>query len=222
MMSGSTVALTGLAQACNVFWQVTSSATIGTNAAFVGTVLALSDIQAQTGATIQGRLLARNGQVTLDDNRITKPTCAAVVPPVVVPVFVPPAVTTTTTSTTVAPTTTTTSTTSTTIKKVTTPTTAKGTTTPTPVAPGTSDASVGSDVVTPVAAGGRSGSGSGSGAGGSTSEGTRRVGSSSTAIGGGLPRTGSSLAPWAVTGLIAVLLGGSITVLAAGGARRRS
>ena len=76
----SSVVFIGAAQACNVFWQVTSSATIGTNAAFAGTVMALTDIDVNTGATIQGRLLARNGQVTLLSNVITRPTCATTAP----------------------------------------------------------------------------------------------------------------------------------------------
>jgi hypothetical protein len=79
--SNATVSLVGAAQACNVFWQVGSSATIGTNTTFVGTVLALTSITMQTGATIEGRLLARNGAVTLDTNVITRPTCATVPPP---------------------------------------------------------------------------------------------------------------------------------------------
>ena len=79
--SNATVSLVGAAQACNVFWQVGSSATIGTNTHFVGTVLALTSISMQTGATIQGRLLARNGAVTLDNNVINRPTCATVPPP---------------------------------------------------------------------------------------------------------------------------------------------
>jgi hypothetical protein len=75
--SSSTVALVGGAQACHVFWQVGSSATIGTTSVFAGSVLALTDISLQTGATVQGRMLARNGQVSLDTNTITRPACAA-------------------------------------------------------------------------------------------------------------------------------------------------
>jgi hypothetical protein len=74
--SGSRVLLTGAAQACNVFWQVGSSATIGTATRFTGNILALTSISLTTGATINGRALARNGAVTLDTNTITRSTCA--------------------------------------------------------------------------------------------------------------------------------------------------
>ena len=73
--SSSTVSLIGGAQACNVFWQVGSSATLGSTTTFVGTILALTSATLDTGATLQGRVLARNGQVSLDDNVITEPTC---------------------------------------------------------------------------------------------------------------------------------------------------
>ena len=63
--------------ACNVFWQVTSSATLGTSSVFVGTVLALTSVTATTGAVIFGRLLARNGAVTLDSNQMNRPSCSA-------------------------------------------------------------------------------------------------------------------------------------------------
>ncbi len=75
--SSSTVSLIDGAQACNVFWQVGSSATLGTTTTFVGTILALTSASLDTGATVQGRVFARNGAVTLDDNTITQPTCAA-------------------------------------------------------------------------------------------------------------------------------------------------
>lgn len=90
--SNSVVSLVNGADPCNVYWQVGSSATLGTTSTFVGTVMALTSITATTAATVQGRLLARNGAVTLDSNVITAPTCA-VLPP-------------TTTTTTTAPTTT--------------------------------------------------------------------------------------------------------------------
>jgi Ice-binding-like len=74
--SNTTVALINGAQACNVFWQVGSSATLGTGTRFVGTIMANASITATTGATIHGRLLARTGAVTLDTNTITTSSCA--------------------------------------------------------------------------------------------------------------------------------------------------
>ncbi len=73
--SGSAVRLIGDAQACHVFWQVGSSATLGTGSTFRGTVLALTSITVTTGTTIEGRVLARNGAVTLDTDVITAPVC---------------------------------------------------------------------------------------------------------------------------------------------------
>jgi hypothetical protein len=63
---------------CNVFWQVTSSATLGTGSKFVGTIMALTDIHLTTGATLSGRALARNGAVTLQANTISLPRCTQV------------------------------------------------------------------------------------------------------------------------------------------------
>jgi len=76
--SDSSVVFIGNTQACNVFWQVGSSATLGTNTAFKGNILALTSITLDTGASLEGRALARNGAVTLDDNAVTKATCAAI------------------------------------------------------------------------------------------------------------------------------------------------
>ncbi|HYM54936.1 MAG TPA: ice-binding family protein [Solirubrobacteraceae bacterium] len=73
--SSTTVQLVNGAQACNVFWQVGSSATLGTGTRFVGTVMALATITANTAATIHGRLLARTGAVNLDTNTITTSNC---------------------------------------------------------------------------------------------------------------------------------------------------
>jgi hypothetical protein len=71
---GSTqVVLAGSAQAKNVFWQVGSSATLGTNSIFEGTIMSLQSITLQTGATLTGRALARNAAVTLDSNTVTAP-----------------------------------------------------------------------------------------------------------------------------------------------------
>ena len=75
--SGSKVALIGGASACNVFWQVASSATIGTTVSFVGTVMAYKDITVDNAATVSGRLLARTGQVTMINDLITRPTSCA-------------------------------------------------------------------------------------------------------------------------------------------------
>jgi hypothetical protein len=69
--SASLVTVTGGASACNVFWQVGSSATLGSSANFVGTIMASASITANTAATVAGRLLASNGAVTLDTNTIT-------------------------------------------------------------------------------------------------------------------------------------------------------
>jgi hypothetical protein len=75
--SNTSVSLIGGAQACNVFWQVGSSATLGTGTSFVGTVMANETITAGTAATIHGRLLARTGAVNLDTNTITTSNCAS-------------------------------------------------------------------------------------------------------------------------------------------------
>ena len=94
--SASSVILTNGAQACNVFWQVGSSATLGTNSAFSGSILALTSISVNTGDTVDGRALARNGAVTLDDDTITSPTCATTPP---TPTPTPTATTPTSTAT---------------------------------------------------------------------------------------------------------------------------
>ncbi|MCW2797174.1 ice-binding family protein [Nocardioides sp.] len=80
----SRVVLVGGALPCNVYWQVGSSATLNTGTQFAGTVMALTSISAQTGASVRGRLLARNGAVTLDRNSILASDCAGSPPPVTV------------------------------------------------------------------------------------------------------------------------------------------
>ncbi len=77
----SQVDLINGAQSCNVFWQVGSSATLGTNTLFRGNILALTAITATTGATVDGRLLARNAAVTMDNNTVTRAQCATPPPP---------------------------------------------------------------------------------------------------------------------------------------------
>jgi hypothetical protein len=74
--SGSSVDLVNGANACNVFWQVGSSATLGTYSIIRGNVLALASITSTTGVTVEGRLLARDAAVTLDTATITRPNCA--------------------------------------------------------------------------------------------------------------------------------------------------
>jgi Ice-binding-like len=73
--ANSHVLLINGAQACNVWWQVGSSATIGVGSAFAGNIMALASITMTTGASLNGRAIARNGAVTLDTNAITIPTC---------------------------------------------------------------------------------------------------------------------------------------------------
>ncbi len=114
--SGSSVILENGAQACNVFWEAGSSVTLGTTSNMSGTIMSLSSATMNTGATVTGRVLARNGAVTLDDNVINVPTCLA---------------STGTTTTTVGSTTTTKGTTTTTTKGTTKGTTTKSTTTTT-------------------------------------------------------------------------------------------
>ena len=78
--SASTVSLINGAEACNVFWQVGSSATLGTGSVFVGNIMALTSITVTTGVTVEGRALARNGAVTLDTDTFTQPSCATSLP----------------------------------------------------------------------------------------------------------------------------------------------
>lgn len=73
--SSSTVAFIGDVQACNVFWRIGSTATLGTNSAFVGTLIAQTAVVAQTSATIAGRLFAQTAAVTLDSNKFSGPAC---------------------------------------------------------------------------------------------------------------------------------------------------
>jgi serine protease AprX len=74
--SASRVRLVNGAQPCNVFWQVGSSATLGTTTDFAGNILALTSITMNDGVKLNGRALARNGAVTLINDTITAPHCA--------------------------------------------------------------------------------------------------------------------------------------------------
>jgi Ice-binding-like len=79
--TGASVVLSGGATASNVFWQVGSSATLGTTADFKGTILALTSISLATDAKLDGRALAQHGAVTLDTNTVTIPLGAVLVVP---------------------------------------------------------------------------------------------------------------------------------------------
>ena len=72
--SGRQVFLIGSAKSAHVFWQVGTSATLGSTSAFQGTIMADQAITLTTGATLNGRALARVAAVALDSNTIVKPT----------------------------------------------------------------------------------------------------------------------------------------------------
>jgi|HubBroStandDraft_2_1064218.scaffolds.fasta_scaffold01749_3 hypothetical protein len=69
----SSVTLTNKANACNIFWQVGSSATLNTASVFNGTILAAASISVGTGSAVTGRLLAGSGAVTLLDDAVSTP-----------------------------------------------------------------------------------------------------------------------------------------------------
>lgn len=71
--AGRRIILSGGAKAANIFWQVGTSATLGTTSVFKGTIMADQSISMNTGASIEGRLLARIGAVTLASNTIVTP-----------------------------------------------------------------------------------------------------------------------------------------------------
>jgi LPXTG-motif cell wall-anchored protein len=96
--TGSTIALINGASECNVFWQVGSSATLGSGSFFVGNILALTSITVESSTVVHGRALARNGAVTLDNNVFTQPSCAPTTD--LTPTATAPATTTAVTSTT--------------------------------------------------------------------------------------------------------------------------
>jgi hypothetical protein len=81
----SDVNLIGSASPCNVWWQIGSSATLGTNSNFTGNILALTSIQVLTNVVVDGRVLARNASVTLDDDNIDASGCIAAPSPTTSP-----------------------------------------------------------------------------------------------------------------------------------------
>jgi len=74
--AGSGVSLVGGAQSCNVFWQIGSSATLGAASSFTGTILAEASISSAGGVALNGRLLARDGAVTLSNDNVAVSLCA--------------------------------------------------------------------------------------------------------------------------------------------------
>ncbi len=70
--SNAMVRMTNFGAGDRVIWEVGSSATLGSDTAFAGDILALTSITLDAGANIScGAALARNGAVTLDDNTIS-------------------------------------------------------------------------------------------------------------------------------------------------------
>ncbi len=198
--SGSKVIVVDPSQqgGCEVFWAVGSSATLGTNSQFVGTIIARTSITATTGAVIAGRLIALDAAVTLDTNTINRPDCDTLP---------------TTTSTTTTPGTTTTAppgvTTTTATPGVTTTTTLQDGSGPGPttsVVQGTTTTTVGSGTTATAAPGGGTGSGT------SASDPPAAAARSGQA----LALTGATeLQPMVVAGLLAVILGAMMLIPAA-------
>ncbi len=86
--SGSSVSMINSGNTCNVFWQVGSSATLGTSTAFTGSILVLTSITLTTNAGMDGRALARNGAVTMDTNDISN-ACQSAPPPAATATAIP-------------------------------------------------------------------------------------------------------------------------------------
>ncbi len=95
--SNSHVVLINGADACRVFWQVGSSATLGTTSSFAGSILALTAISADPGVVIEGRTLARGAAVTLNNTTFLDPRCESGSTTVTAPAVTLPAVTETVT-----------------------------------------------------------------------------------------------------------------------------
>jgi hypothetical protein len=199
--SDAVVALINGASPCHVYWQVGSSATLGVDTQFAGTVMALTSATLNTGADVQGRILARNGAVTLESNTITAPDCSAA-----------PTTstgTTTTTATDTASTATATDTASTGTPTVTpstgTPTTTAPTGTPTTTAPTSTPTGTGIPT-TPAAPGDGGGQPPLSGGG--------PAGPGSPVIPVGHPHTGRTPIPapepWVLVGLGTLVAGGAL------------
>ena len=83
--TSSNVRLINNAQSSRIYWQVGSSATLGTYSHFEGIILAMASITANTGSTVKGQLLARDGAVTVDSITGTNPLLPATYGVAVVP-----------------------------------------------------------------------------------------------------------------------------------------
>jgi type VI secretion system secreted protein VgrG len=200
--TSSSVALIGGADACHVFWQVGSSATLGTNSVFVGSVLAQTAVTADTGATVVGRLLARTAAVTLDTNTISKPACAAVITPTATPVP--------TSSASRTPTATPSATR--TVGPTGTPTSTPPASTPAGGAsPGGGASGSGGGATGPAGVGG--GSGGLGGNGGLAGSGGGSIATDTALTNGRLPFTGAPISTMVIAGLLAIG-GGGVLLLA--------
>jgi hypothetical protein len=198
--SSSVVQLENGAQACNVFWQVGSSATLGSSSTFVGTIMANTSATLNANATVQGRVLAHTGAVTLDANTITVPsTCLTTTP-------------TTTTTTTAAGTTATTTATGTGGKGTTGGSGGKGTT----GGSGAKGTSSGSISTTGSISSGEGSNGTGSAAGVSGTAAVVPLGSPHTGFGGAAHSPDVGL-----IGIGGLALAGSAAFLSIGIRRRR-
>lgn len=234
----SRVVLVNPASACNVFWQVGSSATLGVDSTFVGTILSLTSISVGTDATVLGRLLARNASTTLDTNAVTRPPCA---PPATTTTTIAGATTTSaagaTTTTSVAGATTTsvagaTTTTAGVAGATTTTIAATTSTTPAtaPAATPTSGVGAAAEVVAATSTSRAATSVSDASASTTSTSTTARAAvlgsqtaTSSAATARALPSTGSRRLPAVAVGTVAIALGSALLVLAMTGvtARRR-
>jgi hypothetical protein len=236
--SASHVNVINGAQACHVFWQVGSSATLGTNSTFIGTIMALTSITVTTGTTVDGRALARNGAVTLDRNVFTTSACNSTTTTTTPPTTTttPPTTTTTetTTTTTTAPTTTTETTTTTAPTTTTTaPTTTTETTTTTApttttTAPTTTTESTGHTTTTDTGTGSTTtdtGTTSASatsttGETTATTTGSTGLGGGGSGSGGGSPSGPSNLAFTGPSPLLGEMVGLGALLLVLGGLAR--
>jgi hypothetical protein len=96
--SASSVVLVNGASPCNVYWKVGSSATLGSTTSFEGNLMSLASISVDNGATVLGRLLAREGAVTLINDVLSTPNCATGSTPTPTPTGTSPTATTPTTA----------------------------------------------------------------------------------------------------------------------------